>query len=74
MDIRPSVMRIVALAVGIWRIRAKGASFCHVERISPVVKSRPCRTSGSQECRGASPSFSARASVMMVRGSGCDIC
>jgi len=46
---RPRVMRREGLAEDIWRMRAKGASFCHVDRISPVVRSRPCRTSGSQK-------------------------
>ena len=48
----------------------KGASFCQVDRMSPVVRSRPCITSGSQECRGASPTFKARARVMSVTGRG----
>lgn len=29
-------------------ISASGASFCHVERINPVVIVMPCSTSGSQ--------------------------
>lgn len=53
--------------------RANGASFCQVERIIPVVKSKPCKTSGSHACMGASPIFSARAIVIMVRGRGWDI-
>lgn len=55
-----------------WVIRAKGASFCHVERIKPVVRSRPWSTSGSQKWAGASPSLSARAMVMAAAGRGWD--
>ena len=53
-------------------MRAKGASFCQVERSSPVVRSNPCRTSGSQKWVGARPTLSARAIVTAVVGSGCD--
>lgn len=74
MDVSPSAMRSVELAGWICRRRAKGASFCQVDRISPVVRSNPCRTSGSQECRGARPTFRARARVISVTGRGCDIC
>lgn len=42
--------------------------------MSPVVKFNPWRTSGSQECRGARPSFRARAMVIIVMGRGCDVC
>lgn len=70
----PSIMRMVEGAFWICRIRAKGASFCHVERISPVVRSRPCRTSGSQVCIGASPTLSANASITIVAGMGWVIC
>lgn len=45
---------------------ANGASFCHVERMSPVVKFSPCRTSGSQKCMGTRPIFKAKASVISV--------
>lgn len=55
-----------------WAISANGASFCHVERIRPVVRSRPWRTSGSQKWVGASPIFSARAIVTAVAGRGWD--
>lgn len=40
----------------------------------PVVRSSPCRTSGSHECIGARPIFSARASRIIVVGTGWDIC
>lgn len=55
-------------------MRVNGASFCQVERIRPVVRSRPCNTSGSQECSGASPSLRARAMIIRVEGRGWDIC
>lgn len=42
--------------------------------MSPVVRFSPCRTSGSQECSGARPSFKARAIVIIVTGKGWDIC
>lgn len=57
-----------------WSSRANGASFCHVDRMRPVVKSSPCRTSGSQACRGANPIFRARAMVIIVDGTGWVIC
>lgn len=47
-----------------------GASFCQVERIRPVVKLRPWRTSGSQAWKGASPIFRARARVARVTERG----
>ena len=51
-----------------------GASFCHVDRTRPVVKSRPCSTSGSQKCIGARPTFSPRARIVTVVVMGCDSC
>lgn len=53
---------------------ANGASFCHVERISPVIRSSPCRTSGSQACRGARPIFRARAVMAIEVIMGWAIC
>lgn len=41
-----------------------------MDKISPVVRSRPWRTSGSQECMGASPILRAKARVIIVVGSG----
>lgn len=49
-----------------WSKIAKGASFCQVDRISPVVRSKPCSTSGSQKCSGARPIFRASAIVASV--------
>lgn len=54
----------------IWITSAKGASFCQVDRINPVVRSKPCRTSGSQKCMGAKPSFRARAIITIVAAAG----
>jgi len=51
-----------------------GASFCQVDKIRPVVRSKPCRTSGSQACRGASPILRAKARVTIVIERGSDIC
>lgn len=53
-----------------WRRREKGAIFCHVAKISPVVRSSPCITSGSHVWRGANPIFRASAMVIMVVGTG----
>lgn len=55
-----------------WVIRANGASFCHVERIKPVVRSRPWSTSGSQKWTGARPSLRARAMMTAVVARGCE--
>jgi len=63
----------VGLAVWICRRRAKGASFCQVDKMSPVVRSRPWSTSGSQVCVGASPIFRAKARVIIVVGRGWDM-
>lgn len=53
-----------------WQRRTKGASFCHVDRMRPVVKSSPWRTSGSQAWTGARPTFKARAIVRKAAGRG----
>lgn len=50
--------------------RANGASFCQVDKIKPVVRSRPCSTSGSQKCKGASPTFNASPIIAMVAAVG----
>lgn len=42
--------------------------------MSPVPRSRPWRTSGSQICKGASPIFRARARVNRAMGRGCVMC
>jgi len=52
--------------------RARGASFCQVDKMRPVVRSRPCITSGSQVCKGAKPIFMPRARVIIVAVRGCD--
>ena len=73
-EARPRAMRRLGLVAWICIRRAKGASFCQVERMTPVVRSNPWRTSGSHEWRGAKPTFSARARVIRVIGKGCDVC
>jgi len=55
-------------------IRVRGASFCQVERIRPVVRFRPWSTSGSQKWVGARPSLRAKAIVMIVVGRGWESC
>lgn len=60
-------------AWAVWIIRAKGASFCHVDKIRPVRRSSPCRTSGIQKCIGASPILSARAVMIIVLAIGFDM-
>lgn len=40
----------------------------------PVIRSSPCKTSGSQVCSGASPIFRARAIIIIVEGMGWVIC
>lgn len=54
----------------IWYKIAMGASFCHVDRINPVVKLSPCRTSGNQKWKGASPSFIQIAMVIVAHERG----
>lgn len=60
-------------AWAVWMIRANGASFCHVDKISPVRRSSPCSTSGIQKCIGASPILSARAVMTIVLARGFDM-
>ena len=45
-----------------------------MERIRPVIRSSPCRTSGSQVCRGASPIFRAMAAIIIAERMGWVIC
>ena len=71
-DVRPKKIRSAGVVGVSWAIKAKGASFCHVERIKPVVRSSPWSTSGSQKWVGASPTLSARAMVTAVAGRGWD--
>lgn len=74
----PTRVEQTAKAVSKWgwafsatcKIRAKGASFCQVERINPVVSVIPWSTSGSQKCVGAKPIFSASAIIAMVQAMG----
>lgn len=48
----------------------RGASFCHVRRISPDDNGMPCVTSGTQKWNGDNPSFMVRARVMMSEAVG----
>lgn len=66
MEIIPNIVVVGWGLVWIWVRMMNGASFCHVDIISPVGKSNPWMTSGIQECTGASPSFRARAVVISV--------
>ena len=52
----------------------KGAIFCHVETISPVLRLTPWITSGIHVCIGARPSFSKRAKVIIEVKRGWDMC
>lgn len=47
-------------------IRAMGASFCQVVIIMATMKVVPWSTSGNQKCNGASPSFIAKAIVIVM--------
>ena len=73
-EVRPKKMSSVGTVEFSWKISAKGASFCQVDRIIPVVRSKPCRTSGSQKWVGASPTFNASAMVTTVVVSGWESC
>lgn len=67
MERRARVIIIWGLSAGeICSKIMNGASFCQVDKISPVFRSSPCRTSGSQKCIGARPNFRARAIVTSV--------
>lgn len=48
----------------------RGASFCHVNKISPDISGIPWVTSGTQKWNGDSPSFIVRAIVIMVDAVG----
>lgn len=73
-EVSPRITKRVVLVQGVWTSKAKGASFCQVDKISPVVRSRPWSTSGSHECTGARPTFNARAKVTRAVGKGWAIC
>lgn len=48
----------------------RGASFCHVSKISPDISGIPWVTSGTQKWNGDNPSFIVRAIVIMVDAVG----
>ena len=70
METSPSKIRVAEFMGWVCKSRAKGASFCQVDRMRPVVRFNPCRTSGSQVCTGARPIFRARAMVRRASGRG----
>lgn len=73
MDVAPnSVSSSGSMVCAVWTISANGASFCQVDRIRPVSRSNPCRTSGIQKCTGASPILSAKAATNIVLATGFD--
>lgn len=73
MDVSPNIVSINgSMVCAVWMISANGASFCQVERIRPVSRSNPCRTSGIQKCTGASPILSARAAINIALAMGFD--
>lgn len=73
MDVIPSsVSSSGSIFCAVWIISANGASFCQVDKIRPVNRSNPCRTSGIQKCTGASPILSARAAVNIMLARGLD--
>ena len=70
MEAIPRRMKVPALWGWTCIRRMIGANFCQVERIKPVVRSSPWRTSGSQVWRGVRPTLRAIATVIMVMGIG----
>lgn len=40
-EVSPRIIKRVVLAQGVCTNKANGASFCQVDKISPVVRSRP---------------------------------
>lgn len=69
-EARANTTSIVWSVLEICSNKMKGAIFCQVDKMSPVVRSSPCSTSGNQVCKGASPIFNAKARVIMVKGRG----
>lgn len=64
-DRSEKVIKILAFIVGLIIYRTdRGASFCHVRRISPVIRGIPWVTSGTQKWKGAIPSFIINAMVI----------
>lgn len=66
-DRSEKIIRILVFIAGLIMYRIdKGASFCHVRRISPVIRGIPWVTSGTQKWKGAIPSFIASAITISV--------
>ena len=57
----------------IWHSTDNGASFCHVSNSRPACSEMPWVTSGTQKWKGESPSFMARAMVIIVIATGLNI-
>lgn len=74
MEVSPKAVNSMgSIACAVWIMRISGASFCQVERIRPVKRSNPCRTSGIQKCMGANPILSAKAVMIIVLAMGFDM-
>lgn len=67
MDINDMIRRrfILIRGVIVYRID-RGASFCHVSKISPDISGIPWVTSGTQKWNGDNPSFIVRAIVIII--------
>lgn len=71
MEIVSRTSRLIELEI--WYRTDSGASFCQVRRISPDESGIPCVTSGTQKWKGDSPSFMARAKVIISEAVGFSI-
>lgn len=68
MEIASRISRLIELEI--WYRTDNGASFCQVRRISPDESGMPCVTSGTQKWKGDSPSFIAKARVIIREAVG----
>ena len=66
-------IRLKLIDFEIWRSTDSGGSFCHVSSSRPVRNEMPRVTSGTQKWKGDSPSFMARAVVIIVAAVGLNI-
>lgn len=70
-DISDIIRRRFILIRGVIIYRTdKGASFCHVNKISPDINGIPWVTSGTQKWNGDNPSFIVRAIVIIMDAVG----
>lgn len=72
MDIESKISRLIEWEI--WYRIDNGASFCQVRMIMPDDRGIPWVTSGTQKWNGASPSFMARAIVMIAEAVGLVMC